>query len=1050
MIQIYPKQQEIRKETPLYRSYLLMALVAGIFLAGFDILVHAHFLERMGYKYLATSYILGGITGITLTYLYASFFRRVYVLKLNAIINTLILLSTTFYLVGSLLFPSKELAYYGMVILFPVNILMVLSLWRYGRKMLFPQQSKTISSKLNFYFWCGTALGGMFTTMGLFQFYSFDFLTIGGITFILVFWVLQFVFIRMHGNKSCFRSGRENLVPVRNNLFLFFTSKFARRVFLFALLSSVVFFSIHFAFINIAAAGFQNVIGFSKFYGLFIAVLMVFIFGIDRFLIKKILYSYDSPYSLVLIPAAILAILLISIGGYYFFSSYQPHEHFTLMFLLMAVSKVGIESTRTIIKTPSLRALFQTLDIRYRQVAYPRIEGTAFMFGLLVSGVVLLGLTFLKIFSFNLIIYWTAFVSSLWLVWAVLLVKQYSKEQLKALDRLRYKKTGMSNSLMLEETLWKILTGNDIIKAKHLLETLAAIQPLIYEDYLERLLAHPNIRVRNFVIKKILIERIHRLLPELEKKANEASGETHENLILVLEDYKKNTSHNKSTEELKDIIYSGETKDRIWLASSINKIKTEEKAHILFDLVKDIEPVVQDAALKSLARQKKVRFNYALLDFIYPEKFNPYALEVITRSGKEAIDYLEREQLVHGTTDIVKARIIRLYSRIGTQESIEKIITDLGNHDRYLLQHSLQALQDINYQVNSKNKYKLLNLIIKQIGILAHTLHFYKSIKGLKKYVLLAEAYRLEIDINYDLLFRLMSLVYNPHIIASLRQMFFEGSHSQVNHAMELADLYIDQDLKPVFFPLVEDISLSERLKKLDYYFIQPKVKASNIIRATLTHDFKTLSLYPRACAIMHVLKNGLTAYKDELVFNIYHADSLLSETAIYTLLKLHPEAIAELQTDERFDKNLEKLIQQTKEIKDEDLFFYRFTELKKFKAFNNLSERVQLSLAHGSRKIKLSNNENLNIENLRSFERLLLSDQLVFQGVNNYVISCYENFIDISLLADYGISDIATENEFEAWLFPSHIVNELLIDHVDLSNLYFRIIEYEKVSAVR
>jgi AAA family ATP:ADP antiporter len=1046
MNQTYRKKETTKKETSLVFIYCLMAILAGLFLATFDLIVHARFLELLGYKYLAASYVISGGLGVVITYLYSLFFRRIHTKTLSFILYTFNLLAVGFYFVLLLFLPSKPAVFLGMVLLFPINILTLLPFNRFGRKMLSPRQSREISPKIKFWLWFGTGLGGALMTGSLYYFYSFDFITWLSFAVLVVFYLLQFILNSVHKKSNRFISGKEAFVPVSKSLFLFFTSKYARSVFLFGLLSSIVAFSIHFTFINIAAAGFQNVIGLSKFYGLFTAVLMVFIFGIDRFLIKRILYSYDSPYSLVLIPFGILIALALSIGGYFFFSSFQPHEHFTMFFLLVVITKVGIDSLRQIVQAPSLRTLFQTLDIRYKQVVYPRIEGTSVLLGLLISGGVILGLTFLKGFTLPVVLFWTAAVSIAWLITAILLVKQYQKEQSKSLERLRYRKAQQTNAQGFETGLWKALTGNNIIKIRHLLDTLSKTQPMVYEDLLERLLAHPNSKVRKVVFKRIFKERINGLIPELRRKANESNPEEKEILFQVIEDLRGQLKVEKSTDELKEIIYSGDTNERIWLAYSINGNCGAEREQILFELVKDIEPEVQEAALKSLARLDKVSFSYSLLDFIYPAKYNPYALYIIAKSGSEAIDYLEREQLVHNTTDIVHARIIKLYGEIGTERSLNNIISDIENQDRYVLLHSLQALIDINYQSNAQNKYKLLNLVIKQIGIITQNLNYYHVLHKKRKLSQLTESFRQEIDYNYDILFKFLSLVYNKHIISSIRNLLMEGSHSQINHGIELVDEYFDQDIKPVFLPLVEDISLKERLKKLDYYFVQPRITTKEILRNTLTYDFKTLSLFPRACAMMHIYQNLLTDYQQELVFNAYHKEPLLSETAVFILNKMHPDALQDILNNEKYDTKLLKRIHDVENQEEKNLFYNRFVALKEYELFNSISEYVALQLAHSARKVSFEKNTTLVLSELADTDTFMLTNQQALLAEKNYVISCFKNLVNINLLIDYGVSEVIADTHMEIWLFPKQVVNELLYDHVDFANLYFSVIEKVEV----
>lgn len=78
---------------------------------------------------------------------------------------------------------------------------------------------------------------------------------------------------------------------------------------------------------------------------------------------------------------------------------------------------------------------------------------------------------------------------------------------------------------------------------------------------------------------------------------------------------------------------------------------------------------------------------------------------------------------------------------------------------------------------------------------------------------MVAEAYRQEIDKNYDLIFKLLSLIYNPQIIASIKHMLLDGSHSQVNHAIELVDTYFDEDIKPIFFHWLKTSVMQKDLK---------------------------------------------------------------------------------------------------------------------------------------------------------------------------------------------------------------------------------------------
>jgi hypothetical protein len=306
----------------------------------------------------------------------------------------------------------------------------------------------------------------------------------------------------------------------------------------------------------------------------------------------------------------------------------------------------------------------------------------------------------------------------------------------------------------------------------------------------------------------------------------------------------------------------------------------------------------------------------------------------------------------------------------------------------------------------------------------------------------LAEAYLNEISYNYDIVFRLLSLVYGSNVIGTLKKHFFEGGISQLNYGLELADEILDEDIKPILFPLLEDISLEERLKKLEYYFIQPKLKKENVLRSTLTQDFNTLSLFPRACAIHYILKNNLKDYADELVFNAYHAEPIISQTAIFVLARIHPDILQQLSQEEKSNKEFSERLNNISELNEAELFFHKYVKLKAYPVFKELSEYVSLQLAHGAELIQVKKDDMLEIREVADRSKLLLTNQEVLKGDNNCVISCYENLVNLELLVDNGISGITSDADAQFWFFRNETVRDLLYDHVDITNTYLKVIE--------
>lgn len=1022
-------------------TYGVFAFFIGFFISTFDIIAHVRFFTQLSPIYLAFSYIASGLLGIILSYFISSLVRRTSTQKLTYYILILSIALIGSYIVFLRIYPSHFTASYGIILFFPVNMMLLLALGRYGRILIKARHTKTIFPQVKVATMGGIAAGGASFSALLFitRFETLELVSICTLAFLLPI----LLFLNLFGKTSKITDeGKLKLVPFKNKVLLFFSSKFTGYLILFAILSSIVGFLIHYAFINAAWAGFFTKTGMGKFYGLFLAVATVFTYGIDKYIIKRVLYSYDSPYSILVLPAIIIVTLVVTIIGSFILGNIKPHEHFTLFFLLIAMVKVAFLSSYQAIQLPSLRSLFHTLDIRFRQVVYSRIEGGALMIGLTISGIIILGLSFLKFYSITIILIFTSIIVFAWFWSAIKLIREYKKAQEKNLSKMRFRRTASIKEVGFLEGVRRILAKENDAKIIEALKLIELHQPIEYETDIAQLVTHPSKNIRQYVLSSIEKEKIDSTLPALKESVAKVPENERQRIEEIINSFTSTKNTVKDEELIRQKVFSGTNEERSDLPLLISLSKIKEKESLLTTLTKDIEPSVRRSAVRAMARHKTEKFSYSLLDFIYPGQFEPYAMDAIARAGDSALDYLEREAMVPGTDDLVLARIMRLYGKIGSEKSIGILLNKLGDLNEYLMLHSVQSLFEHRFQANKSNKYRIHGLLMKLVSEITYNLHIQEYLKRNRKYNLLYQAYMNEVELNYNQLFRLLSLIYNPNIIESLRRLFLLGSRTQINHAIELADQYLDADIKPLLFPLLEDITPAERLKRLEYYFIQVKTSPKEIIRSTLTHDYNRLSQYPRTCAMLQVLELNLQGFESELIFNAAHPEQMLSETALFVLKQVYPKKFKEFSS--RLSKSEESIIQNPS-IVDSDpnqLLFTRYSELLEFVSFRKLSEFVALKLAKIARRIEIEENDTLSLENLSRKYQLVLFDLDVLSSDKKTVIHVADNLTPISLITRYDINKIIANKKTTVWLFDKSVATELVYDNVDLANTILQGIE--------
>ncbi len=1015
-----------KKELLFFLNYGLVVLLCGIFLSTFDIIVHINFFNYFGYKYLASAYILSGLFGMLLTFLYAELYKRISIkLFFFLVITFLVLLSSIFYIwhfVGKYGFAY----YFGMVLLFPLNTLMLLILWRFGRKIFHPSKTRSLFPIIKYSLLSGLAIGAATFAIGLF-YARLNILETLSFIILLLLWPAHLVLLFSLNRTGIGQKDTEKYIPGKRNYFLMLNSKFTSYLLFFVLLSAIASYTINFAFVNIAWVAFKTDIGMAKFYGLFIAVMSVFILSMDRFLIKRILYSYDSPYSIFLIPI-LLFLAVVGILGVNFFvvSAQTIVDNFSVFFLFLAILKVAYSSMSFTIQSPGLRTLYQILDIRYRQVVYPRIEGTLLMAGLSVAGIIILALTYLKFYSLTIILLFVVVVSICWVFVAVKLMRLYSNALRMLLSQMRLKKSAIQENKRFDELLGNFFSNQDSDKIITAMNISRIFQPMVFEHDLIRLLAHPSSDVHSYVLDNLISESVSEALPILKERYKQSQGVLEQQYKHIIDIFEERKKVRITESDIDTKLYDSDDKVRENLVTGIENTDKLEISNALISLLKDTSIQIRNRAIKSMAKAKQSNFNYSLIEFLYPNNYSPYAFEAIAVSQDSALEYLEREALLPATDNLVLSRILRLYGKIGTEKAINNLISNLDNNDSFIMNQSIEILYDIRFHATNEEKLKIQGYFVKRISILAFTLKIYQSLLKRKNCHMLAQAYLYESERNIELLFKLLSLIYNPNIIFSLRKLFNEGSRAEISHAVELMDEHIKSDIKPLFQILIEDISLDEKVKRLDYYFPQHKYSFREIISLSLTYDFNTLSIYTRSCALVLIDFFKLEGFEDEIKFCSEHPNKLLSEIAHFIMNRSNGKT-----NSKNKNHRLEQFI-ESEEYKF--LLFYKFYKIKMFNIMNQLNEDILIKLVESAKIYLVNNTEKLFIKDLDDVS-LLITDQLVVNDETQITMEFGSGFISLELLKRKKIDYLMLKESGIIWGFDKSTVENLMMDNIEFAN---------------
>jgi HEAT repeat protein len=416
------------------------------------------------------------------------------------------------------------------------------------------------------------------------------------------------------------------------------------------------------------------------------------------------------------------------------------------------------------------------------------------------------------------------------------------------------------------------------------------LEPLSHERHLISLLGTDSAELRKYLFDRIEENALLRALPMLKELH---VGQNHDqqkgHLSKLISRFELKYSGGTSRDAIVNLVNSKNLADRIQAAELIGNSENAELGDLLLYLQRDIEPEVKLASVKAMARLANPSHSYLLIGYLTTPVYYPYVFESLIQIGDPAIPFLEQAFLQPDSDNTLLSRIVRIYGKIGSQAAIDDLLGKIENQNRTIAQQTLQALREAKFQATSGNINRILNDIVRLINTMSWNFAAYSSISRSARFGLLQEALESEIADNYNTLYSLLSLAYNPTSIGNIKNLLMEGSDTDISFAIELLDQIVNEEIKQVFFPVVENITIKERFRQLQYFFQAVREDPEELIQDIITRDFNLVSLYMKACAIYCLPQMKPEEASQELVASVFHPNQLIRETAAYVLEQIEP-----------------------------------------------------------------------------------------------------------------------------------------------------------------
>ncbi len=636
----------------------------------------------------------------------------------------------------------------------------------------------------------------------------------------------------------------------------------------------------------------------AKFFGIFlgsVAILeLIFKLFSGRFLNK-----YGLRPSLLALPIILLfSILLAAIFG-------SLYGTVGMFFAFISLARLFERSIRGAVYEPGFQLLYQPVPAEQRLPFQNQIEGIPKASGTVITGVVIL--IFSSIPSINLVHFnWLFIIILAFWIWIAFKMYDEYRNMLKTkLSELKINELTDKNPMM---TLIQ--------------QTLAKADPC----HLQK-----------------MVDFFEQVDPAGLKAAR-------------LETASKSSKRSKGNEEkeytfeyMMDLARSELANERLLAAQLLGTSGRYNTYKLLINLMKDTDPGVRKAAIISSGKVKRVELWPFIIENLVTPEYSHSSGEALKIIGEPILPDLDRFFEKISAYKMIQLKILRIIEAIGGTNAIKCLREKMYHPDNDIRFQVLVSLSNLDYHASPTEIRFIKQTIEDSVETMVWVIASLNDLSDQNFTPSLRQALLQELEDKKEHIFLLLSLLYDSKTIGHIREYIESQDTNAKIYALEISEMMISDDIKELFFPIFEDLSVHDRLLRFSQRFPQEKMTIIDRIEDIINKDYSQINRWTKACAIdslSSITSDDSRRTEELLAANIVNPDPLLGELAAWILyIKFRNYFI---DTMVRFDKKetaqLSGILHKVKLMeKKSDLLIYDKVVLLKTNGFFAPVHELQL-----------------------------------------------------------------------------------------------------------
>lgn len=933
----------------------------GVFIATYQVTADSLFLNRMAHQ-LNKAFLMAGAFGILSTALF-SFFQNWIKFTTLALVSVLFIFAFT--LSAYLLLHFGDPAWHNHYIFAlycmsgPMTAVLLLSFWGiFGRLFNF-RQSKRIIGWID----TGQLIAAIAATLIIIPFTS----TVVNDTsnYLLLCCVSIFmVSILLISISSSFTLSKNDpaefgpLVRKATSLRKLFTDRYILSLSFFLLISMVTLMFGQYAFQELIHEQYPNERELTTFNSFFTGAVYGLSLIMQTFINNRVISNYGLRISLFILP---LVVGLFALGAV--IAGSVTGAGFIYFFLFIALSRLFNWTLRDSLENPVFKLFFIPLDNRYKFNIQAKIEGLVNESARFIAGVLIFSFAFIPGFK---IVHISVLILVLIAAYFLIVNNLYHGYRNKIRQKLESTTTEEKQDKLekgfreVTLRLEQMLTLPQPEKAVFSFKLLEKINAANISHWVNQMLKNEDEITRHFAqnrmneLKGLSVSDQYVIRLDKEKAGDESKNVlTRAELQFLLE-----SGGDVTKLRIQKLTKSSNPNDRHYATELLLHASKEEGISFLMDLLNDSEPKVRNTAIKTAVKRHNHEVIYALIENLGNPTYSNQAMNALVLIGAETLPMLETAFYRSGQNTQVMLKILQAIGRIGGQRAKEQLWNKIDYPNKMVVSQVLLSLGECGFKAGPLQATRIRYAIEADIADIRWNLSAIQEIDddGFNDQVKTSLRWEVQSDIEH--IYMLLAMLYDTRSIQLVKENIDSGTADSITYAIELLDVFLTDQLKQKVIPVLDDLTDTERIGRLDNFFPRVRLDSKLVLKFIINRDFTQSNRWTKGCVIFQIGIQRIDDFKLDLIAQLFNPDAFISEVSAWALFQINPE---------EYQKNVRRLGDYQRRMLDELIIhskrmtrFEKVLFFQKITVFEDIPGITLSYLADISEEIRMNAEETL------------------------------------------------------------------------------------------